>query len=261
MDKFYSRFSSLAGYRPNFLNTINEDNFLTEAANYFRIEKKQVQGYFDEYKAFSQEKKYAETLGETKTLSQEEAFLLVLCCQMVQPDIVVEIGTQYGKSTRRILDLLQYLQIHAQVVCFDLIDEIKFVSHDEISLHLHDLTMDFHQVVLSQFKPSIIYLDAHPFHLLKNVLRQYLDWSVEQPCILAIHDCSKGLYKKRMHISPEEPSIITSRTGLWERHVLAEVFHSTQAEIDNLETSTHTLRIFDTQHGLAVISPNFLWMR
>jgi len=261
MDKFISRISSLAGYKPNFLRIIDEDSFLTGAADYFRLSRSEVKFSFDQYRAFTMEKRYAETLGEAKTLTREEAFLFVLSCQLVKPKSVVEIGTQYGKSTRRILDLLQFLQIKAPVACFDIIDEIKYVSHDEISLHIHDLTQDFHQVVLTQLKPSLIYLDAHPYHLLKNVLTQYLDWSKDQPCILAIHDCSKGLFKKRMHISPEEPSKITSRTGLWERHVLAEVFNSTQSAIDSLKTPNHTLRIFDTQHGLAVISPNFLLMR
>jgi hypothetical protein len=261
MNKIVSRVSSLVGYKPNFLNKVDEDSLLAQAAKYYRMSKPEVQRFFELYKEFSAEKRYAETLGETKTLSREEAFLLLLACQLVKPKIVVEIGTQYGKSTRRIVDLLKFLQIDAQVVCFDIIDEIKYVTHEEITLHIHDLTQDFQEKVLTSLQPSIIYLDAHPYHLLKNVLRQYLAWSNDQPGILAIHDCSKGLFKKRMLISPDEPSKITSRTGLWERHVLAEVFDSSQSTIDDLETPDHTLKIFDTQHGLAVISPNFLLKR
>jgi hypothetical protein len=51
---------------------------------------------------------------------------------------------------------------------------------------------------------------------------------------------------------------VSSLTGIWERHVLAEAFglaDPLSQQLDNLETDTHRLRIFSTPHGLGVITP------
>ena len=64
-----------------------------------------------------------------------------------------------------------------------------------------------------------------------------------------------------MRISKEDSALITSRTGHWERHVLAEIFgvdNPLDSSLDDRETETHRLRVFETPHGLAVIMPKSL---
>jgi hypothetical protein len=243
-------------YRPRLSGDIDQELLVAQAVSYFSIPLEEANEQYPLYRAFYTQNDYAHNLGESRTLSFEEAFLIYLSIGHLQPAQVVEIGTQFGKSTRRIVDMLNLLSLNSHVTCFDILDEMKYVSHDEVRLVIRDVTKDFQSSVLSKINPGLIYLDARPYHLLKNVITSYLEWSLTHPCILAIHDCSPGLYNPRMWISRSRQDGISSRTGVWERHVLGEIFGVVNDKLDEVCTSSHHLRIFNTQHGLALISPN-----
>jgi len=242
-------------YYPRIPNSVNWTKFIKQSSNYFRIPLKRTEYLFQTYYQFSKNKGYPEKLGERKTLSFEEAFLIYLVTIRLCPTNIVEIGTQYGKSTRRILDIVELENLNATVTCFDLIDEIKFIDHQEVNLVLQDLTYKFHERVLLELTPEVIYLDAHPYELLKNLITQFYEWSKSEQSILAIHDCSPGLYNPRMKISKVDSQAVTSYTGFWERHVLSEVFSVPNNKIDDISTPTHRLKIFNTPHGLALLAP------
>src|SRR5262249_54050436 len=113
----------------------------------------------------------------------------------------------------------------------------------------------FRKEVLGAFEPGLLYVDVHGYGLLREVLTETLagpgTWA------LALHDCGRGLCNPQMTLARDDPNV-TSLTGVWERHVLAEVFgvdDPLDTRLDRLETSTHRVQIFDTPHGLAVILP------
>jgi hypothetical protein len=245
-------------YYPH-ITAVDHPTLINQAADYFFLSQQQTQAQYQRYLRFHQAKGYEATLGESRTLCFEEAFLVFLTAQHLRPRQVVEIGTQYGKSTRRIVDMLALLELGSPVTCFDIVDQLQFVSHQEVQLILHDVTGDFQESVLTSFSPELIYLDAHPYDLLKNVVAQFIEWSRRRPAILAIHDCSPGLYNPRMRIPRDRPEAISSRTGVWERHALAEVFGAPAAALDDLATPSHRLRVFGTPHGLALLAPHSLW--
>jgi hypothetical protein len=247
---------NMGAFRPRLSGDIDEDLLITQAVSYFSIPLREANEQYLFYRAFSTQIDYAQKLGESRTLSFEEAFLIYLSIRQLRPPQVVEIGTQFGKSTRRIVDILNLLSLDSQVTCFDILDEMKYVSHDEVKLAIRDVTNDFQSSVLKKIYPGVIFLDARPYHLLKNVITSYLEWSLTYPCVMAIHDCSPGLYNPRMWISRNRQDGISSRTGVWERHVLAEIFGVVNDKLEEICTSSHHLRIFNTQHGLALISPN-----
>jgi hypothetical protein len=58
-----------------------------------------------------------------------------------------------------------------------------------------------------------------------------------------------------MQIPKDKPLAISSHSGLWERHVLAEIFQVQNEQLDDLRTPTHYLTIFSTPHGLALLAP------
>ena len=252
---------NIGSYRPNLSGQIDPDLLVAQAVSYFSIPLREAEEQYHLYRALSIQNGYAQKLGESRTLSFEEAFLIYLSAWRLRPAQVVEIGTQFGKSTRRIVDILYLLSLNSQVTCFDILDEIKYVTHDEVGLVIHDVTQDFQDSVLRKIKPGLIYLDARPYRLLKNVITNYLDWSLRHPCILAIHDCSPGLYNPNMWISRSRLDGISSRTGVWERHVLSEIFGVANEKLDDSYSANHHLRIFHTQHGLALISPNNVFHR
>jgi predicted O-methyltransferase YrrM len=246
------------GFRPAPAQSVGTDTLIQQAAQFFRLPEELIRREYETYERFYEQQRYRETLGEQKTLYLEEAFLVYLAAWQMQPKQVVEIGTQYGKSARRIVDMLKLLGLESQVTCFDVMDEIQFVGHEDVELVLHDLTHDFSSRVLEQIAPTLIFLDARPYHLLQRVIRDFLDWSKSHPAILAIHDCAPGLYNPRMKISKNDPSAPNSQTGIWERHVLADIFSVPNSELDEVQTENHRLKIFGTLYGLALIAPNYL---
>lgn len=248
-------------FKPRFPDHVNHSLLISQAADYFNIPLHEVQEHFQSYQKLHVDKDYERTLGERKTLSFEEAFLIYLAVLRLRPSHVVEIGTQYGKSTRRILDILDQLDLTSTVTCLDVVDELKYVSHQEINLILHDVTNNFLETILAQYSPGVIYLDAHPYKLLDNVIAQFIEWSQTHPAILAIHDCGIGLFNPHMRIPKDDPIAITSKTGHWERHVLTEIFSAPNQDLEDYSTPTHRLRIFSTTHGLALLAPISILIR
>jgi predicted O-methyltransferase YrrM len=206
------------------------------------------------YRAFHEEKDYARTLSELKTVCFEEAFLLGVALETIRPRSVVEIGTQHGKSTRRILDMIAWFGLDCRLVSFDIEDQVRFFRLDEAELVLNDVTGRFREEVLLTRQPQLIFLDAHPYALVKEVITATM---AANDCVLAIHDCGPGLCNPRMTLARDDPKI-TSMTGVWERHVLAEIHgvdDPLSPKLDELATSTYHLRIFQTPHGLAFLVP------
>src|SRR5262249_9519713 len=125
----------------------------------------------------------------------------------------------------------------------------------EATLILGDLTGRFRRDVLEKCDPGLIYLDVHTHSLLSEAVTETLTHS--SPCVLAIHDCGRGLCNPRMTISKADPNV-SSSTGVWERHVLAETLGAADPldpGLDSMETPTHRLQIFNTRHGLGVLYP------
>jgi len=250
-----SRLNLWNRYTPN-LSLVNDlHGFFEEIHDFFEIPLDHIKQDYAFYKSYYERMEYKIKLGETKTLCLEEAFLIYLSAQKTRPRNFCEIGTQYAKSTRRIIDIFRLLDLNPTCYCYDIAKEIRYVSDDEVFFKIHDLTDDFAEEVLDKTSPDLIFLDAHPFNLLNKIIREFVIWSCSNPSILAIHDCSSGLFKPKMQIPKDQPSLVTSHTGLWERHVLAEIFQVDDDKLADLKTSTHRLKIFHTPHGLALIAP------
>ena len=246
-------------YSPKTRNEVNHAQLIGDVARFLGLEQATVEDMFRQYREFHIAKEYATNLGEQKTLTFEEAFIIFVCLnygisRSLPIESIVEIGTQYGKSTRRIIDMKDKLGLDAKIVCFDIEDEVQFFSPNEATLILEDVSEKVHETVIEPYTPGLIFLDARPYRLIENVVRAVLDTS---NCILVIHDCSVGLYNPKMKINKDSVEI-TSETGIWERYALADVFeikNPGSRKLDQCETDSHRLNIFETQHGLAVILP------
>ena len=245
----------LQAYRPVLTDNVNHDQLVAEIARTLQEPTGLISSMWQEYSSFASRKKHREMLGQIGTLSTEEAFVLHAMIDRYKPAQFIEIGTHEGKSTRRILDSIKHLKLQTAVTCFDIEDHVQHFEQDEARLILEDVTPSVDSDVLDAYEPGIIYLDAHPWQLLTNVIEAVLnrtDW------ILAVHDCGSVLCNPEMTIPKDEPSLISMRTGHWERYVLAASLgldNPLDTQLNAMETETHLVRIFPTQHGLALILP------
>jgi hypothetical protein len=96
-------------FTPELPPPIDRAKFLEQVARFFSLSSKEVQHRWQRYLAFHEAKGYEHTLGEFKTLCLDEAFVLCVAMGILRPRTIVEVGTQHGKSTRRILDMARLL--------------------------------------------------------------------------------------------------------------------------------------------------------
>lgn len=248
----------LQSYRPVIQRDVDHERLLADIASVLQQPTSNIESMWADYRGLMQKENHIEKLGQIGTTSSEEAFVIHCLTAIYQPPNLVEIGTYHGVSTRRILDSIQHSKLSTVVTCYDIVDVVRHFEQHEAVLKLHDVTDAVCREILDQYTPGIIYLDAHPWRLLNNVIREVIkrtDW------ILAMHDCSPILCNPKMTIPKDAPELISARTGHWERHVLADVFgfdDPLDRSLNSLETETHILRIFGTQHGLGLVIPKAL---
>jgi len=241
-------------YRPNIPDVVDLRKLQDEAARFFGLPQPTGERLYRDYRALHERSNYATLLGEFKTLCFEEAFVLYALLSVQRPPVLIEVGTQHGKSARRLLDMRQALGLNARLVCFDMINEVRHFRPGEAELIVHDLTGRFRAEVLDVYPPGFIFGDIHSHALLTEMVTEVLadrrGWS------LALHDCGRGLCNPHMDQGPDDPNV-TSLTGVWHRHVLAAALGITDPldpGLDDAATVSHRLHIFNTPHGLAVLT-------
>ena len=255
LKRFFRSLPSESDYRPRYGRGLGRRRLVEDLSAFLAVDRTAIEQMYGRYARFYREKGYRRFLSEWKTLCFEEAFIFFVLFNVKVPQVVVEIGTQFGQSTRRLRDMLDLLHPDAAIVCYDIADELRFVGHDEVTLLIEDVTGQVAEKVLARWSPDVIFLDARPYRLIDDVVRSFMKANGES--VLVIHDCARGICNPRMTLSRDDPHI-SSRTGVWERHVLAEVFgvdNPCAGALDYVAGERHVLRIFDTRHGLGVIAP------
>ena len=241
-------------YAPQYPNWSDPGRLMDLAAEFFELEFLDVEARFEQYAEFHRDRGYERTLGEWKTLCFEEAFLLSLAMEKFRPRTIVEFGTRQGASARRLIDLVSYLDLDAKLYCFDNENLVEHFRPGEARLIVGDLTGAAEEKI-SVFDPDLIFLDVHTHPVLRETISSVMNDS--RPRVLAIHDCLPGLCNPRMTLARNDANV-TSATGVWERHVLAELFDLADPldeKLDCQESAAHRLRIFPTRHGLALLIP------
>ena len=232
---------------------IDQRTLISEVAEFFALAPSDVEERLRAYRELHQSKGYAQTLGEHKTLSFEEAFVLSVLLAMRRPRTLAVVGVGDGAGLRRLLDIKEALGLDCQVICFDALDQLNYCAPEEANLVVGDLQGRFAAAVLDAHEPGLVLTDVHTHPLLSEIVNRTLaypgGWA------LALHDCGRGLCNPRMPILRNDPNV-TSATGVWERYVLAEAFgvaNPLSDDLDRAQTGAHRLRIFTTPHGLGVI--------
>jgi len=242
-------------YRPQYGRGWGRRRLVQEAAVFFGMDPRHLDELYGEYRRLYRRLGYRRYLSERKTLCFPEAFIFFVLFRRMRPKVLVEIGTQFGQSTRRLRDMADHLNLETRIICYDIADELRYVGRDEVELVIEDVTGRARTEIFEKWNPEIVFLDARPYRLIQDVVRSRM--AAGMGGILVIHDCIRGLYNPNMKVSRDDPHI-TSRTGVWERHVLAEEFGIADPRgraLDYAARGDWVLRIFGTPHGLAVMAP------
>lgn len=187
-----------------------------------------------------------------KSLSYENLAVWIALLKEKCPKCIVEFGTQTGCSSTIIARLCRFLGLRTRVVTVNIKNELVYRDQD-VEYVIEDLTGRM-ETVWERWNPDIIFQDAHMYHL---IAQQLAEGEKHPHTVHVLHDVGFRLFKNPMAIPIG--AVPTSKTGSWERHVLAryapELLDVATRQASNDKARIH---IFDAcadshEYGLGVL--------
>ena len=199
------------------------------------------------------------TDGFAKSLDVAEGFAAWALIKHTRPKVVVELGVQYGISSRLWKEALKaYVPEHELILC-DLEDKRYFIDDNECTF----LRADARQVLPQLFasgEVGLLHNDAHPYDLIHWSVAEALRHKV---AVLTFHDVGRGPrgpFKLASSQLSKEQRLANNENwaqyGTWERHVMAEVFDNKVLHQDSVVGGSYRIQIFDSLFGFAVVMQN-----
>lgn len=174
-------------------------------------------------------------LSQAKSLAKEEVRFASGYFASKKPSTMIELGVQYGCSARTWLELAKLHGLRFELLAYDIKDSIHddCVDRNEITFSLENIT-GYEAVVLENFRPDLVFLDAHPLSLTRNMFRACKKRKID----MMLHDVSLKLMNTH-----------------WERKVLCQEISHLLKEGENLiyENDKVKVTIVVDKTGLAIV--------
>ena len=181
-----------------------------------------------------------------KTLSFTESSFIFNYIAKHKPKVIFEFGTQHAVSTRIFYEICKSFGYEPTIHCFDVVDEIKYIDKDKIVFHHEDIT-GREQQFISDLKPDLIFLDAHPFQLTSNLV----DICLAEKIDFMAHDVSLEIHE-RARVQSDNFQNKGKYTN-WELFILMEKIDKDLDKLDHYSSAEMTIDIIRDRFGLAVI--------
>lgn len=196
------------------------------------------------------------TDGFGKSLDVAEGFAAWALVKWLRPQVIVELGVQYGISARLWKEALKTYVIDHELILCDLDDHRLFITDDECTFLQGDAYKMLPEVFASR-QVDLLHNDAHPYSLTR--------WSVEEGRrqgvdVFTFHDIGRqkrGPFQlKGANLSSDEK--LTHDTdygscGHWERHVIAEVFDERFLRTNTVVGEGYRIQAFDSLFGFGAV--------
>lgn len=197
-----------------------------------------------------------ESDGFAKSLDIAEGFVLWTLVKHLRPRVVVELGVQYGISSRLWKEALKaYVPQHELVLC-DLNDRRLFISDSEARFY-HKDAREVLPKLFASGDVGILHNDAHPYDLIHWSVAEALSHKVPGLTFHDVGNGKRGPTKIESHLLSTEEKIAQSENwaeyGTWERHVMAEVFDEALLKQDFAKSAKYSAGIFDSLFGLGIV--------
>jgi len=240
-------------FQPEIRSIVDRRALLAGVTELWNLPPRLAEGLWEQFQSFYDQRNYAASLGEFKTFTFEETFILGALFTVSRPARVVQIGLDDGRATRRIIDLLRFLALPDKLLGFGDRDSIMYVDPAEIELQDLSAVSEWDVNSLENGRGGVVIVDCHRREIVLEILSRIRQTTAEWSLVL--HDCGIGLCNPQMSdFSQDRP--VSSATGVWQRHLLAEAFGVADPrsfELHDCRREFDRLRIFETQHGLGVV--------
>jgi len=117
-------------------------------------------------------------LKVNRSLSKEECKFIFEYMQERKPKIMFEFGVQNGCSSKAFVEMSKWAKIDFSLHSWDIIDVVKCIRKDEFYFHLGDITGK-EKMAFDKYNPNFVFLDAHPYHLTKNIMEICLERKID----------------------------------------------------------------------------------
>jgi len=186
-------------------------------------------------------------LSQAKTLSKKECLAIFNYMEKRKPVNILEFGTQYGCSTRAFLEIANWIGYKINLHSWDISDQVRCVNKKDFKLHIGDLTG--REETILKHAPNLVFLDAHPYALTKNIMKICLRDKIDFMC----HDVSMDIYERAKQRSSDFTNKSPQTKAEWELYILQELISKDILAKDFFENDILTVNCVRDRFGLAII--------
>lgn len=194
---------------------------------------------------FYKKSKMADILKKAKTLSAVECRAVFKYMKTYKPKTILEFGVQYGCSTRMFIEIAKSLGYKLNLHSWDIEEGYRFVKSNQFTFHKEDIT-GREKKIIEEYKPNLIFLDAHPYNLTKNLMELCVDKKINFMAhdISLLERCRKqtgGFKNKKVVQTP------------WEAYLIGKVIDESLWTKDLFENDKLIARCIRDKFGLAIV--------
>ena len=191
-----------------------------------------------------------EILKKAKTLSKNECNSVFEYMRGKKEITLFEFGTQKGCSAAVFLQIGKYFGIKMDLHSWDIKDLVQksVVNKKDFTLHIEDIT-NRERVVFDKYRPNLVFLDAHPYELTKNIVSICLERKIDFMC----HDVSLDIYERTKNRTCNLSDKSNGNGGTWELPIMGELISESLLTHDSFENEKLIVNCVRDKYGLAII--------
>jgi len=184
-------------------------------------------------------------LQKAKTLSKRECQAVYEYIDQNRPKTILEFGVQFGCSTRVFIEIAKWLNYKINLHSWDIIDIVNCADKRDFTMHVENITNKENSILVHN--PDLIFLDAHPYILTKNLIVICLKNKINFMC----HDVS---FANIATLKKSSDSFKNKKAyGAWESYVLSELVSPKILTDDCYEDDKVIVKCIRDLHGLAIV--------
>jgi len=188
-------------------------------------------------------------LALAKTLVKEECGAVYEYMAKKRPTRMMEMGVQFGCSSRVFLEIAKWLSIDLKLDSFDIQDRDRSDCVDRREFNLHIENIEGRELeVIERLKPDVIYFDAHVY----KMTRRMMEICVEKKIDFMAHDVSIALYES---VRDRTNGFKDKDTyAPWELPVMEELLGKEVVDSDFIDRTDYSIKFVRSKWGVAILS-------
>ena len=188
-------------------------------------------------------------LKVNRSLSKVECEHIYNYFKKYKPQVMFEFGVQNGCSTRAFMEIAKWCGYKLSLHSWDIVDELKCIDKKHFNFHLEDIT-DREEIKFDKYTPDLVYLDAHPYKLTRNIMEICLKRKINFMC----HDVDFRIGLERSCQRTKGFSDLSVKTNAnWELYLLGVLISTKLWREDSYKDDNVKVQCIRDYCGLGIV--------